>query len=155
MLSCFSCVNLLWCSELWSASLPCPWDSPGKNTGVGCHAFLQGIFLTQGSNPCLLSLLHCWQVLYQSCHLGSPWQLLRSLQNKVTIVCSDSLCMWTLRALFHPMGIIQLGKVMWKLVLDFSWSDQCPLITATTLALEGVQGSLSSPAGVLQMIEPP
>ena len=32
-------------------------DSPGKNTGVGCHALLQGIFLTQGSNPCLLYLL--------------------------------------------------------------------------------------------------
>ena len=29
--------------------LLCPWDSPGKNTGVGCHALLQGIFLTQGS----------------------------------------------------------------------------------------------------------
>ena len=36
-------------------------DSPGKNTGVGCHALLQGIFLTQGSNLCLLSNL-CWQV---------------------------------------------------------------------------------------------
>ena len=36
-------------------------DSPGKNTGVGCHALLQGIFLTQGSNPHLLHLLH-WQV---------------------------------------------------------------------------------------------
>ena len=36
--------------------LPCPWDSPGKNTGVGCHAFLQGIFLIQGSNPYLLYL---------------------------------------------------------------------------------------------------
>ena len=36
-------------------------DSPGKNTGVGCHALLQGIFLTQGSNPRLLCLLH-WQV---------------------------------------------------------------------------------------------
>ena len=33
-------------------------DSPGKNIGVGCHALLQGIFLTQGSNRCLLSLLH-------------------------------------------------------------------------------------------------
>ena len=28
----------------------CPWDSPGKNTEVGCHSLLQGIFLTQGSN---------------------------------------------------------------------------------------------------------
>ena len=40
------------------ARLLCPWDSPGKNTGVGCHALLQGISPTQGSNP---SLLH-WQV---------------------------------------------------------------------------------------------
>ena len=47
--------------ELWPTRLLCPWDSPGKNTGVGCHALLQGTFLTQGSNPCLLSLLH-WQV---------------------------------------------------------------------------------------------
>ena len=29
----------------------CPWDSSGKNTGVGCYFLLQGIFLTQGSNP--------------------------------------------------------------------------------------------------------
>ena len=36
------------------------WDSPGKNTGVGCHALLQGIFLTQGSNLHVLSLLQ-WQ----------------------------------------------------------------------------------------------
>ena len=34
---------------------------PGKNTGVGCHALLQGFFQTQGSNPSLLLLLH-WQV---------------------------------------------------------------------------------------------
>ena len=33
---------------------------PGKNTGVGCHVLLQGIFLTQGSNPGLLRLLQ-WQ----------------------------------------------------------------------------------------------
>ena len=33
----------------------CPWDSPGKNTGVGCHALLQEIFLTQGVAP--ISLL--------------------------------------------------------------------------------------------------
>ena len=37
-----------------------PWNSPGKNTGVGWHALLQGIFLTQGSNLYLLCLL-LWQ----------------------------------------------------------------------------------------------
>ena len=38
--------------------LLCPWDSPGKNTGVGCHALLQRIFTPRGSNPGLLHLLH-------------------------------------------------------------------------------------------------
>ena len=36
------------------ARLVCPWNFPGKNTGVGCHFLLQGIFPTQGSNPRLL-----------------------------------------------------------------------------------------------------
>ena len=38
--------------------LLCPWDSLGKNTGVGCHVLLQGIFPTQGWNLCLLRFLH-------------------------------------------------------------------------------------------------
>ena len=38
--------------------LLCLWDFPGKNTGVGCHLLLQGIFPTQGLNPQLLCLLH-------------------------------------------------------------------------------------------------
>ena len=41
---------------LWSPRLLCPWDSPGKNIEVGCHFLLQGIFLTQGSNPGLPGL---------------------------------------------------------------------------------------------------
>ena len=45
---------------LYPTGLLCPWDSPGKNTRVGCHALLQGIFPTQGRNPCLLCFLH-WQ----------------------------------------------------------------------------------------------
>ena len=36
---------------LQPARLLCLWDSPGKNTGVGSNSLLQGIFLTQGSNP--------------------------------------------------------------------------------------------------------
>ena len=47
------------------ARLLCPWDSPGKNTGVGCRALLQGIFPTQGSNSCLLQLLGCRWILYR------------------------------------------------------------------------------------------
>ena len=50
----------------------CPWDSPGKNIEMGCHALLQGIFPTQGWNMHLLRLLHCRQFLYTLSHQGSP-----------------------------------------------------------------------------------
>ena len=50
----------LWPYGLQTTRLLCSWDSPGKNTGAGCHALLQGIFLAQGSNLHLLCLLH-WQ----------------------------------------------------------------------------------------------
>ena len=45
------------------------WDSPGKNTGVGCHALLQGIFPTQGSNQ---GLLHCRWIFYHLSGQKSP-----------------------------------------------------------------------------------
>ena len=48
---------------------PVPGDSPGKNTGVGCHAFLQEIFPTQGLNP---GLPHCRWIRYHLSHQGSP-----------------------------------------------------------------------------------
>ena len=46
-----------------------PWNSPGQNTGVHNHSFLQGIFPTQGLNP---GLLHCRWILYQLSYQGSP-----------------------------------------------------------------------------------
>ena len=56
--------------QLLPTRLLCPWDSPGKNTGVGCHALLQRIFPTQGSNP---GLLHCRQILsHMSCREVPP-----------------------------------------------------------------------------------
>ena len=51
----------LWPYGLQPARLLCPWDSPGKNTGVGCRTLLQGIFPTKGSH---WDLLHCRQILY-------------------------------------------------------------------------------------------
>ena len=44
------------------------WDSPGKNTGMGFHALLQGIFLMQELNP-----LHCRQILYCLSHQGMAY----------------------------------------------------------------------------------
>ena len=45
-------------------------DSPGKSTGMCCHALLQGIFLTQESNQ---ALWHCRWILYRLSHQGSTW----------------------------------------------------------------------------------
>ena len=61
--------------------LPCSRDPPGKNTGVGCHFLLQGIFPTQESNLCLLYLLH-WKV--GSLPLTSPGKPLRSIYHMQT-----------------------------------------------------------------------
>ena len=69
------CPNL-WPHGLQPARLLCPWDSPGKHTGVHSHSLLQGIFLTQGLN---LGLLHCRQILYHLSHRGSPRCLIRDI----------------------------------------------------------------------------
>ena len=51
--------------RLQPTRLLCPWDSPGKNTGVGCRALLQGIVPTQDLNP---GLPHCRRILYSLSH---------------------------------------------------------------------------------------
>ena len=81
----FPCTQLQTCVCVWVHAQPCPtlcnpmdcglyillcpWDSADMNTGAGCYFLLQGIFLTQGSNP---HLLH-WQAdSLPPHHLGSP-----------------------------------------------------------------------------------
>ena len=68
--------------------LLCLWNSPGKNTGVGCHALLQGIFPTQGWNP---GLPRCRRILYHLSHQGRDrgkslrWPSLLLLNTKGTV----------------------------------------------------------------------
>ena len=76
--------------------LLCSWDSPGKNIGVGCHAFLQGIFPNQESNQ---GLLPCRQILH---HLRQLAKSSRRDNNKdselnacVCSVMSNSATPWT------------------------------------------------------------
>ena len=61
MLNCSVRSDFLWPHGLQPTRLFCPLNFPGKNTGVGCHFVLQGIFPTQGLKLCLFSLLH-WLV---------------------------------------------------------------------------------------------
>ena len=62
------CAQLLSCIS-WTAAarLLCPWDFPGKNTAVGCRFLLQGIFLTQGWNPRIIT--NTWFKGFQDRHI--------------------------------------------------------------------------------------
>ena len=74
----------LWPLYTVARQAPLSMGLSSKNTGVGCHVPLQGIFPTQGSNPCILSLLH-W--LVGSLPLASPG---KPQENPVLLV----LCKW-------------------------------------------------------------
>ena len=69
-------LSCVWLSApSWTVALQTPLsmgNSPGKNTGVGSHSLLQGIFPTQGWN---LGLLHCRQILYHLSHQEARGQL--------------------------------------------------------------------------------
>ena len=68
--------------------LLCPEDSPGKNTGMDSHFLLQGILQTQGSNLCLLRLLH-WQA--GSLLLVPPGKSLETSQQHLKELMTPSL----------------------------------------------------------------
>ena len=78
-----SCVRLSVTPWTVPARPLCPWDSPGMTTGVGCHVLLQGIFPTQGWNPCLL---HCRWILYRWAFIRRP-ENLAALYNQKWCFC--------------------------------------------------------------------
>ena len=73
---------------LYPTRLFCPWNFPGKSTGVGYHFLLQGIFVTQGLN---LGLLPCRQMLYHLSHQGSPPISIVLVTNGLWDMWSDTL----------------------------------------------------------------
>ena len=98
-------------------------DSPGKNIGTvaGCHALLQGIFWTQGSNP---GLPHCRQIFYCLNYQGSPiiqnvplldWLISLNNTHKIfswlnSFSWPDSLYFWVLNPLVICLEIIKILK---------------------------------------------
>ena len=88
--------------------LLCPWNSPGKNTGVGCHFLLQGIFPSQGLNR---ALPHCRQTLYPlspSQHVPKqvhePWTL------RLKVWCSTD---WAIQAKWKLLSPVWLFATPW------------------------------------------
>ena len=74
--------------------LLCPWDSPGKNTGVGCHVLLQRIFPTQRPYSHLLQLLHCRQFLYRWAKRKAHVCVSLCVYTDI-LYCFIFLCTWT------------------------------------------------------------
>jgi len=74
-------------ATLWTVAhqLLRPWDFPGKNTGVGCHFLLQGIFLPQGLN---LGLPHFRQTLYHLSHQGMSLLFIVLYNLQIIFTCS-------------------------------------------------------------------
>ena len=99
---------------------------PGKNTEVGCHFLLQGIFLTQGLN---LGLLHCRQFLY--CPQGSPNELLLAVcESEHCSVMSDSLQPQFILYLFSIREMI-LGKNQISEIFLFEFKMGCKAVETT------------------------
>ena len=105
-----------------------PWDSPGKNTGVGCHFLLQRIFPTQGLNP---GLPHCRQMLYRLSHQGKGEEIRRALDPAKTRGDRFSLEGGRRRArgLRHQRETLYLLCKPWVLglTLSFLWEGSCEL----------------------------
>ena len=100
---------------LQSARLLSRWNSPSKNTGVGCYALLQGIFPNQGQNP---GLLHCRQILHHFSYMGSPTKELMLLNCDAGEDCLR--VPWTPRRLNQSVlkdinPVYSLGGLMLKL----------------------------------------
>ena len=101
----------LWPHGLGPTRLLCPWDSPGKNTGMDCHFLLQGIFPIQGSN---LDLLHCSQILYSQSPQGSPigyaWFINVEFTDNSTVTLpeqgSPDMCIFSIG---HILAFLHLG----------------------------------------------
>ena len=99
-------------------------DSPGKNTEVGCHALLQGIFPTQGLNPCLLCLLH-WQV--GSLPQAPPRNLDKWINNMIYSKNGILFAIKRNELLIHATTCIYLENIMLKEETSHERAHHCML----------------------------
>ena len=106
--------------------LLCPWESPGENTGVGCHVLLQGI-LPSRDGTCLLRLLH-WQA--GSLSLGPPGKPILYLD----------LC-FIFRASLVAQLVKNLPAMQETWVRSLAWED--PLEKEKALQYSGLENSMN------------
>ena len=99
----------------------CPWHYLGKNTGVGCHAILQMIFPTQGSNACLFVFCIIDRFFYHWTTREGPWSSHTQSQT-ISFFQSKSTLLWTYNSFlqkeilhpqfFHPLFVDNLLEII-------------------------------------------
>ena len=123
--------------SLLGSSLLC--DSPGKNTGVDCHALFQAIFPTQGSNPCLLCLLHWEAGPLPLAPLENPFSV-----HKMHLIdpmlgegndnpLQSSVLAWRIPGIGEPGGLPSMGSDR----VGHDWSNLAAAAAATDPMLQG------------------
>ena len=114
----------------------CPWDFPGKSTGVGCHFLLQGILPTQGSNP---GLPRCSQTLLPSEPPGKFWEATREYIELGTHQISIDLFNW--QRIFSRICLTSHSLIQLQFLLILSQILDRVLFVAPCLGLLGFPGS--------------
>ena len=115
---------------LQSARLLCPWNSPGKNTGVRSHSLLQ-IFLTQRMN---LGFPHCRQILYHLSQQGSPFGCESWTMKKTECRNIRHLPAVVLEISWESLGQQdQTSQSKRKSTLNIRWKDWCWSWSSNTL----------------------
>ena len=122
--------------------LLCPWNSPGKNTGVCSHSLHQRIFQTQGSN---LGCLHCRQILYHLNHLSEALSNLFPFREEAV-------------AVVQLLSLIQLFATPWTAAhqtsLSFTISQSLLKLTSIELVVPSSHLVLCHPLLLLSSIFP-
>ena len=134
-------------------------DSPYKNTGMGCHVFLQGIFPTQESNP---GLPHWRQILYHLSHQGSPcWSLACKILSMTLLAWEMSeIVQWLAHSLVLPflgtgMRVDLFQSCGHRWVFQICWHIECnTLIASSFRALNSSAGISLHPLALLTAVLP-
>ena len=127
-----------WPYGLRPTRLLCPWDSPGKNMGVGCHFLLQEVFLTQGLN---LGLLHCRQILYPLSHHGS---LCTWLLEKTKVLTIQTFVSKVISLLFNTLSRFVIAFLLRSKCLLISWLQSLSTVILEPKKIKSVMVSTFS-----------
>ena len=116
--ACSAMSDSLWPHGLEPTGSLCPWDSLGKNTGVGCHFFLQGIFSTQGAN---LHLLQVSCISRKVLYHWATWEVKWNKSNEERQISYGFTHMWSIKWKNKWTKKLNKNKLRYK---DQIWSYQ-------------------------------